>query len=86
MKKTWKSSVSFRKYDKKENRNPIIKDLNNMEIIGEKSRFMCEKIRYKVKITNSINIVFFPKGFILKVNWTSNIFNRLIRTITMRVA
>ena len=45
-----------------------IKDLNNMEIIGEKSKFMYEKIRYKVKITNSINIVFFPKGFILKVN------------------
>ena len=57
-----------------------------LEINGEKSKFIFDDNRYTIKMTSMVNIVFFPKGFILKVNWTNKIFIKLINTITIRVA
>ena len=55
-------------WDVKVKMTPINKDLKIIEINGEKSKFIFDDIRYTIKMTSMVNMVFFPKGFILKVN------------------
>ena len=73
-------------WDVKVKITPINKDLKTIEINGEKSKFIFDDNRYTIKMMSMVNMVFFPKGFILKVNWTNKIFIKLINTITIRVA